>query len=179
MQLDFSKNFFELFGLVTGFELDEKLLHERWQNLQKAVHPDRFVSGSDAERRYSMQAASLINEAHKVLRSPIDRAGYLLKLRDIDLDVETDTRMAPDFLMDQMELRERIDDIKSADDPYPLIDQLRDELRKKSQKTASAFGTSYGADDLQSARESVRQWQFLDKLSREVSSIEAKFDDEQ
>jgi len=178
MQLDFSQNFFELFGMDEVFDLDESVLHERWQQLQREVHPDKYVSGSDAERRYSMQAASLINEANKVLRSPIERAGYLLKLNNIDLDVETDTRMAPEFLMDQMELREEIDEITGSDDPYQKIDQLRTRLMAKCEKTSVDFANSYQEQDLERARESVRQWQFLDKLMREISALEARLDDE-
>ena len=177
MQVDFSNNYFDLFGLDEQYDLDVDALHERWQQLQKELHPDRFAAGSDAERRYSMQAASLINEAHKVLRTPIERAGYLLKLRDIDLDVETDTRMAPEFLMDQMELREKIDEIKPSSDPYNSIDKLRSELKAKSEKTSVEFAAAFTAEDLVAARESVRQWQFLAKLLSEVSTIEAQLDD--
>lgn len=177
MQVDLSSNYFELFGFAVGFELDTQLLGSRWQELQRSFHPDRFVSASDAERRFSMQAASLVNEAHKVLTTPLARAGYLLKLKDIDLDVETDTRMAPDFLMEQMELREQLDEVKTAADPYAKIDSVRAVLKGMAERTKVSFSECYTKDDLVGARDAVRQWQFVDKLQREVSDIEADLDD--
>ncbi|MBX2824813.1 MAG: Fe-S protein assembly co-chaperone HscB [Gammaproteobacteria bacterium] len=177
MQVDLSSNYFELFGLTPEYSIDVSLLTERRQELQKALHPDRFVGAADAERRYSMQAASMVNEAYQVLSTPLARAGYLLKLRDIDLDVETDTRMAPEFLMQQMELREAIGEVKSASDPYAAIDQIRKTLGDLAGDTETAFASAYSSDDLAAARDSVRQWQFIDKLSREVNDIEAVLDD--
>ncbi|MBX2885434.1 MAG: Fe-S protein assembly co-chaperone HscB [Granulosicoccus sp.] len=177
MQVDLSSNYFALFGFAVEFELDTQLLGKRWQELQRSLHPDRFVSASDAERRYSMQAASLVNEAHKVLATPLARAAYLLKLRDIDLDVETDTRMAPEFLMEQMELREQLDEVNAAADPYARIDSIRSVLKDMGERTEASFKQCYTADDMVSARDAVRQWQFIDKLQREVSDLEADLDD--
>lgn len=177
MQVDLSSNYFALFGFAVDFDLDTQLLGSRWQELQRSLHPDRFVSATDAERRYSMQAASLVNEAHKVLTTPLARASYLLKLRDIDLDVETDTRMSPEFLMEQMELREQLDEVETAADPYVKVDSIRSELKDMATQTEGQFKKHYSADDMVSARDAVRQWQFIDKLQREVSDLEADLDD--
>jgi len=177
MQVDLSSNYFELFGLAIDFSVDERLLAERRQDLQRALHPDRYVTATDAERRYSMQAASLVNEAYKVLDAPLSRAGYLLKLQDIDLDVETDTHMAPEFLMQQMELREEIGDVRSSSDPYAAIDGIRKTLTDLAAEAAAAFKQAHQKEDLVVARDVVRQWQFIEKLSREVGDLEAALDD--
>jgi len=178
MQVDFSSNYFELFGFATDFDIDTRLLSQRWQDLQRSLHPDRFVTASDAERRYSMQAASLINEAHTVLSAPLARAGYLLKLHDIDLDVETDTRMDAEFLMTQMELREAITGVRTASDPFDAIDQISKTLHAMTERIETDFRRDYRPPDLVSARDTVRQWQFVDKLKREVAELEADLEDD-
>ncbi len=177
MQLDFSKNYFDLFGIDKGFAVDERLLHERWQALQRELHPDNFSAATEAERRFSMQASSYVNEAHKVLGSPLARAGYLLKLEGIDLDTETDTRMAPEFLMDQMELREQIEEIESGDDAYSRIDTVRASLKSRDTELGSRFAQQFAKADYTDARETARQWQFIDKLQREVAEAEERLDD--
>ena len=71
---DFSKNYFELFGLPVGYIVDAKALAERYRELQRIVHPDRFANASDQERRLSVQGAALINEAYETLKDPIARS---------------------------------------------------------------------------------------------------------
>lgn len=178
MQVDFSNNYFELFGFDIGFAVDLAELNSRWQSLQRSVHPDNFAASSDAERRYSVQAASLLNEAQKTLSEPLARAGYLLKLHGVDLDVETDTRMAGEFLMQQMELREQIEGVEKSSDPYQAIDQLREALKSTETDLTLKFAQHYQDNDLVLARDRVREWQFIDKLGREISAIEAVLDDD-
>lgn len=177
MHVDFSKNYFELFGFDVAFDVDVPLLATRWQDLQRQLHPDNFVSASEPERRFSMQAASFVNEANKVLASPLARAGYLLKLNGVDLDTETDTQMAPEFLMDQMELREEIESIPAASDGYAKIDSVRKMLADREAGISNRFSSAYANTDFAEARDYARQWQFIDKLKREVSDLEADLDD--
>ncbi|MES9845310.1 MAG: Fe-S protein assembly co-chaperone HscB, partial [Candidatus Sedimenticola sp. 6PFRAG5] len=84
--LDFSKNYFELFGLPAGYIIDAEQLSGRYRELQRVVHPDRYANASDQERRLSMQGATRINEAFDTLKDPIQRARYLLSLNGIDVD---------------------------------------------------------------------------------------------
>ncbi|MCA1804508.1 MAG: hypothetical protein LC646_03980 [Xanthomonadaceae bacterium] len=58
MPAELSSNHFELFGLSPAFELDRARLDERYRELQRQVHPDRFASAGDQARRISMQQAT-------------------------------------------------------------------------------------------------------------------------
>ena len=73
-----TSNFFELFNLPIGFEIDTQDLAERYRSLQAAVHPDKFASSSDLERRIAIQQSARINEAFQTLKNPLQRARYLL-----------------------------------------------------------------------------------------------------
>ena len=55
MQIDFTKNHFELFGLPLQFEIDPDLLARTFRALQSEVHPDRFAAAADTEQRIAMQ----------------------------------------------------------------------------------------------------------------------------
>jgi len=179
MQVDFSNNYFELFELPIQFDVSQDHLDTRFRSLQRHLHPDKFASSSDAERRWSMQAASFVNEAYQCLSTPIKRASYLLSLNGISLDEETDTQMSPMFLMEQMELREAISDAPDASDPYAALDKISVQLNEGRGSSADGFSQAAKDEDWPQARTVVRQWQFLEKLMTEVQSLEARLDDAQ
>ena len=128
MRSELEKNYFELFGLPSQFTVDLPDLATRYRELQKKFHPDKFASGTDAERRMASQMAAQINAAYQSLKSPLERGRYLLKLSGIELDDEKDTQMNPAFLMEQMELREQLESAGGADDPLTHLLQLEKRL---------------------------------------------------
>ena len=176
MQVDLSSNFFDLFGLPVQFAIDESNLVARFQELQKQLHPDRFASKPAAERRWSMQAASYVNEGYQTLKNDLKRAIYLLKLNDVSVDEETDTRMSPMFLMEQMEYRESLEAAENAADPLEKLDPVRKQLKAGIREQSQTFDQAAGSGNWDEARTTVRQWQFLDKLAREVKSLEERLD---
>ena len=117
---DFSKNYFDLFGLPVGFRVDGAALAERYRDLQKVVHPDRYANAPEAEQRLALQQATRVNEAFETLRDPLQRARYLLQLNGMDPDQETATTRDTEFLMQQMELRESLAEVRGQADPQAL-----------------------------------------------------------
>lgn len=176
MQVDLTRNYFELFELPVQFEVDSEYLTSRFRALQKALHPDRFAGATDVEKRWSVQAASFVNEAFQTLNKPIKRASYLLSLNGISIDEETDTQMSPSFLMEQMELREALEDAPQSNEPFVALDKLSGQLKVGSEQQAVAFGNAVATSDWQAGRTVVRQWQFLDKLQKEVKDAEERLD---
>ena len=53
-----------------------------------------------------------LNTAFESIKSPLNRASYLLKLEGLDPFDERDTEMDHDFLISQIELREELELIK-------------------------------------------------------------------
>ncbi|NND92560.1 MAG: Fe-S protein assembly co-chaperone HscB [Granulosicoccus sp.] len=176
MQVDLSQNFFQLFALPQEFPVDEKRLVSRFQELQKQLHPDRFAAASSAERRWSMQAASVVNEAYQTLSRELPRAIYLLTLQGVSVDEETDTQMAPAFLMEQMEYREALEAAENSADPVAALERLRQQLKSGVVAQREAFTRAADESNWNEARTVVRQWQFLDKLSREVRRLDERLD---
>src|SRR2546422_5828703 len=124
-----TSNHFELFGLEPVFALNADSLDSAYRDIQAKVHPDRFAHAGDAERRASLQWTTRVNEAYRTLKSPLQRAKHLLELQGVDLAFETSTQMPPDFLMQQMELREGLEAAIGEKDASKL-DALRSSLKK-------------------------------------------------
>ena len=109
--LDLSKNFFELFGLPVSYTIDDTALRERYRELQRTVHPDRYANASQQEQRVAMQGSTFINDAFETLKDPLKRAQYMLRLLGVDVDSDNETTKDTAFLMEQLELREALSEI--------------------------------------------------------------------
>jgi len=162
------QNHFELFQLTPGYALDCAALEAAYREIQARVHPDRFAHAGDAERRASMQWTTRVNEAYRTLKSPVARAQYLLELRGVDVGLETNTSMPPEFLMQQMELREALERAGDARDAAAL-DVLRAGLRRETRTLESSLAEAIDARrDYAGAAGLVRKLMFLEKLAAEI-----------
>jgi molecular chaperone HscB len=167
--MDFNQTHFALFGLRQAYTLDRNQLDAAYRELQNTVHPDRFAAQPEAEQRVAMQWATQVNEAYQTLKHPVSRGVYLLKLQGIEALDASDTRMAPAFLMQQMEWREAIEEARAG---KRALDALSDDLRATYRRIETQLGDLIdAAKDYEGAREAVRQLRFMDKLIAEVGDV--------
>ncbi len=169
--MDFTRNHFELFNLPQSYALERDKLDSAYREMQNAVHPDRFAAKPEAEQRVAMQWATQANEAYQTLKHPVNRGVYLLKLQGIDALDATNTKMAPAFLMQQMEWREAIDEARSGK-RVDALDALSDDLRAAHRRIEAQLADLIDtAHDYAAASEAVRQLRFMDKLIAEVGDV--------
>ncbi len=174
---NFEQNYFDLFELPVSCEIDASLLRAKFMELQRQFHPDGFAAASSAASRRAVQITAHINGAHQTLSDPLLRAEYCLQLAGLSTDAETDAKMDTLFLMQQMELRESLEEVATSADPYKSLDSVRDEIDQLIEKTSAAASASIHAQGYDEARELIRRWQFLGKLADEANTIEAQLDD--
>jgi molecular chaperone HscB len=164
--MNLNHNHFELFGLPARFDVDLARLDSRYHELQREVHPDRFAAAPDAERRVSMQLATRVNEAYQTLKSPLERAVYILRLRGVDPKLETNTAMPAGFLMEQMEWHERIE--AGTEKPEALL-ALQAGLREESAKIFAELHRQLDERrDDQAASQTARMLMFYERLAEEI-----------
>jgi len=159
------KNHFELFGLTPAFALEAESLERSYRGIQARIHPDRYAHAGDAERRASMQWTTRVNEAYRTLKSPVQRAKYLLEMNGVDVGFETNTQMPTDFLLRQLELRETLAGAKQPAALDELLAEVRREQRLLEQGIAQLID---GSKDYAAAAGEVRKLMFLDKLAAEI-----------
>ncbi|MFV2060528.1 MAG: Fe-S protein assembly co-chaperone HscB [Gammaproteobacteria bacterium] len=170
-----SQNYFELFGFTNSYEIDLIKLSEIYRDLLKAVHPDRFANASDREKLLSAQKATYVNEAYSCLKSPIHRAQYLLNINNIKFDNEKETIQDPEFLMEQMELREKLEAIRNSSDALASIDMMLGNIReklKKDQAELAGLFVEQSEQNLLNAKKITQEMQFLFKLQHEAEELE-------
>jgi molecular chaperone HscB len=168
-------NHFATFDLAPAFALDVTTLSSRYRDLQAAVHPDRFVNATDADKRAAMERAVQINEAFATLKDPVRRAMHMLSLQGIDGLDPNDTSMPIDFLMEQVEWREAIADARLKEDGERL-EAINEELTGMSRSLADTFAAAYAGEHFKVATTLARKMRFVQKLLEEVDAMLGEVD---
>lgn len=109
-------DYFSFLGLPRQLNLDAALLEERFRTLSRQFHPDYFYNAPPAERRASLERASYLNDAYRMLRQPAGRIEYLLKLEGLapENPAEAARQVPPALLEEVFALNEELDEIRDA-----------------------------------------------------------------
>ena len=109
-------DYFSFFSLPRKLSIDLADLERRFRRLSRQFHPDFFYGASPVERVASLERSSYLNDAYRILREPMDRAEYLLKLEGLPAgDRHQDSReLEPGLLEEVFALNEELDDIRTA-----------------------------------------------------------------
>ncbi|MBX9914038.1 MAG: co-chaperone HscB [Pseudomonadaceae bacterium] len=167
---------FALFELKPAFVLDLTQLAARYRELARTVHPDRFTDGTEREQRLALEDSASLNEAYQVLKNTSARARYLLSLSGGELPLEV-TVQDPEFLLQQMDLREELEDLHDSAD-LAGVDVFKQRLKRAQHQLNEQFAGCWDAPaSREQAERLVRRMQFLDKLSYEVRQLEERLDD--
>ena len=115
-----------------------------------------------------MQWATRVNEGFRTLRQPLARAQYLLELAGVDAGLETNTAMSPEFLMEQMEWREAVEEAREAAEVGEL-EGLHKRLLAHSREVRAHLAAQLDDEqDYEAAADTVRRLMFIDKLQQEI-----------
>jgi molecular chaperone HscB len=114
-------NPFAVLGFPETFRLDPNELEERFKDLSRKLHPDRFAQRSPAERRLSLEWTTAVNDAHRALKDPARRAAFLLERHGIPWEgaagaSAAQRRLSPEHLEEVLERREALAEARRARD---------------------------------------------------------------
>ncbi len=163
---------FSLFGLPHTFGIDASALDAAWKRVSMAVHPDRFATASAVEKRVAMQWSARANEALRVLKDPLARARYICESAGVDLQTETNTAMSADFLMQQMQWHERIDELSDHPD-LTVAQAFKKELSSALSEITADVQSLLDEKRYADAAIRIREWMFLDKLIKITDGLTA------
>ena len=117
-------DFFHVFGLERGFQVDLPKLEHEFHRLSRKVHPDRFARAGENERQWSLADTALLNDAYRTLKDPLHRTEYLLKLEGAEIGEEhagkdrkgqkDPSRVPADLLEEVFELNMQLEEMRAA-----------------------------------------------------------------
>lgn len=169
MTIGLVQNYFELLGVPEAFAVDLVLLDRNYLDLQAKWHPDRFADAGPAERLAALQHASLVNDAYTTLKTPLNRAEYLLQINGVD--VHRQVQLDGAFLLEQLELREQLEQLHGRKDEAAL-ERLRRRARAEQEDLWRDFAAGVDAGRFAVARTFFHKLQFLVKLTEEIAAAE-------
>ncbi len=123
-------NYFELFGLPIGFQVDTQKLRAAFMEIQKASHPDKFAQGSADEQEAALEQSSMANKGFTLLSQKERILPYVLEILGI-LTPDEKYALEPDFLMEMMDLNEAWMDAEDETAKQAIIgqvEQLKNEI---------------------------------------------------
>ena len=158
-----TQNYFELFNLPEKFQIDSVKLQENYRSIQKEIHPDRFATSTENEKTQSMIKSTQVNDAYQTLKSPTKRAKYILSLHK---SVEKIT-LPPDFLMQQMEWEEHLEDIEKNNKE---LDQFKLAINKKYEEYSLMLLTQIDNDqNWNEAAITIDKLYFVERLLNKIN----------
>ncbi len=158
---------FVLFDLPRQFAQDAAQIDERWKALQRQAHPDKFAAHGAAAQRLALQWSVRINEARQRLRDPLKRASYLCELNGHTVDAENNTAMPADFLMQQMQWREELDEAETPAQWQALADDVQQAQTDTLQALTHAIDQQ---QDFAAAVQHIRRLMFMRRFAQDLQA---------
>jgi molecular chaperone HscB len=157
---------FTLFGLKQQFVQDRAAVDLRWKELQREAHPDKFATQGGAAQRIAMQWSVRINEAYQRLKDPLKRAAYLCELGGAAVNAHSNTAMPAQFLIQQMDWREALDDATTVPAVEALLGEVHDSRKQLLQECEHFLDVQHNAA---AAVTPVRALMFIEKFAQDLN----------
>ena len=116
-------NYFELFGLPIGFQVDAAKLRQAYMELQRTSHPDKFTQSSTQEQETALEKSAIANKAFTLLNNKELVLPYVLEVMGY-MEADEKYALSPNFLMEMMDLNEAWMDAEDATAKQAIIHQI-------------------------------------------------------
>jgi molecular chaperone HscB len=147
--------YFGMFGLPPKLDLDVQALEKQFYRYSRKLHPDVYARATQQEQEWSLSQASLLNDAYRTLKNPLERTKYLLKLEGVQFEEDrgagnlNPSKVPADLLEEVFELNMQLEELRQnqklgEDDP---------QLRRDLEAAKNQFAAQLSALD-----EQVRSW---------------------
>ena len=122
------QDYFSVFSLPRKLNLDTAELQRAFYAKSRRLHPDNFATASPAQQQWSLEQTSLLNDAFRTLKDPIERTKYLLELEGVQLEEQSSNAtvaarengaekkqvVPPELLEEVFELNMQLQELKMA-----------------------------------------------------------------
>ncbi len=135
-------DYFSFFGLPRRLNVDVAALEREFYELSRKLHPDLNARADQREQEWSLEQSSLLNDAYRTLKDPIQRTAYLLHLEGVQLEEQSKAAteqarasgeikkqvVPPDLLEEVFELNMQLEELrmhkKMGEDDPALIEEV-------------------------------------------------------
>lgn len=166
-------NYFEIFGLPIQLKVDKADLPKRFFELSRKFHPDFYANSTPAEKEKALEITADLNKAFKTFQHEDDTIKYTLQLKGL-LEEEEKYQLPPDFLMEVLEINEKVMD--AEDDPnlklhlQSAIDKLQTESYEPVKEIIEHYQDGVTTEkELLQVKEYYYKKKYLTRIRKELS----------
>lgn len=109
-------DYYALLGIPRSLNLSLEVLQNRFYELSRQLHPDRFMREPEAERQRALEMSSALNDAYRTLKDPIKRAQYVLSQEGFHIGEQRSKDVPPELLEEVFELNMALEEIRGGDE---------------------------------------------------------------
>jgi molecular chaperone HscB len=151
-------DYFELFGIPRSLNLSLDALQQRYYELSRQLHPDRFMQKPEAERQRALDMSSALNDAYRTLKDPVKRAQYLLGLEGFDIGEQRSKDVPPELLEEVFELNMALEEMRGGDDSArPQLEQAEKNFKNMLTETDQQLVALFAQYDAAQSRDALSQ----------------------
>jgi molecular chaperone HscB len=175
------RNFYDFFGIDRKLTVDLAELQQRFYELNRQWHPDRFSRKSLEEQAQALEATAIINDGYRTLRDPVKRAEYLLTEEGFPIGEQRSKDVPPELLEEVFELNMILEELKGGDESTrPQLESARQNflnMRTAIDRELEVLFAKYDAADVQSetakqalheVRSVLNRRRYIENLIRDV-----------
>jgi len=171
-------DYFRFFGLEPRLALDPEDLQQRFYQLSRKLHPDRYLAATPTERQYSLEGAAILNDAYRVLRDPVARAEYVLRREGLE-EVSPGRRTPPELLQEIFELNEALEEFRQdPEGARQILEQTRGRLADLRRQADAELARLFAEWDQTHQRGALEQIRAVLEGRRYVSKLETQLEEE-
>jgi len=121
-------NYFEIFGIPIQLKVDKNELPKKFFELSRKFHPDFYANSTPSEQNKALEITANLNKAFNTFQSPDDTIKYVLQLKGL-LEEEEKYQLPPGFLMEVLEINEKLMDAGDSDETRSNLQLTIDNLQ--------------------------------------------------
>jgi molecular chaperone HscB len=159
LQKPFAVNPFELFEVPVSFTQNMETIEKKYLTLQQQFHPDNFAHQSISVQMFALSWGALVNDACHILNDNINLSVKVLEINGFYGILSS--KPAPQLMMQQFELRERLDEESD------LISFLKD-VQSIQKKCVENLSKSHKNEAFEEAKNLTVELQFLTKFVKDI-----------
>jgi molecular chaperone HscB len=169
-------DYFELFGIPRRLKLPAEALQQRFYELSRELHPDRFMRKPESERQRALDMSSTLNDGYRTLKDPIKRAHYVLAQEGFEMAEQRSKDVPPELLEEVFELNMALEEMRGGDDSArPQLEKAENnftnmlsDVDRQLEGLFEQYDQSQSRDSLTQIRGALNRRKYIQNLVDEV-----------
>ncbi len=151
-------DYYALLGIPRKLDLSLDVLQQRYYELSRELHPDRFMRKPEAEQQRALEMSSALNDAYRTLKDPLKRAMYVLAREGFDIGEQRSKDVPPELLEEVFELNMALEEMRGGDDSArPQLEQAEKSFTNMLAEVDTQIQTLFVQYDANQSRDALAQ----------------------